>query len=160
MADMAVFNAYTTIVAERLIGEFPEWRELAVLDTRPGASPGALLLEVPCPSAAVQEGLWISTNGDEITVGFHTHHVHFADYEGLDSNAHIEGAVQYIQGLLADEFLVESWYCEAAFCGSATVRPDAPTALPDFISGVMHMTRRSWSGARDAEMPAADLHHP
>ena len=69
---------------------------------------------------------------------------------------HVEAVVEYLQELTQDRLVVESWYCETTFCGSTTARTGAPCGLPEFITGVMLITRRSWTGAQDAEMTGSD----
>ena len=74
-------NPYARRVATHLFRHFPDWATLATTDPNPNADSGALLLEIPANLSGSEIVLHIWSDSDELTVGLHTHHCHFADYD-------------------------------------------------------------------------------
>jgi hypothetical protein len=105
-------------------------------------------LEIPCPSPAVDKGLWILCEGPEgdVIVGFHTQHTHFGPWdEYTDQHVRMDAIVTALDDgiALAREFLEErqiviSWY-STGWCpdGSAvTATRDVPErAVTDVHEG-------------------------
>ena len=82
-----------------------------------------VLLEIPCPSAAVDHGLWIRWEGPEhdVIVGFHTQHAHFGPWEEYsDQEARIDAILAALdegiataRAFLAERMVVITWYSRA-----------------------------------------------
>ena len=144
-------NAYARRVADRLFRHFPDWAQLATTDPHPNADPGALLIEVVAKSNNTEHGLYVSTDGDELTIGFHTHHCHFADYHQKGCDIHIENAIEYINQLINEEYVIHSWYRGGQFCGSVTGTPESVGDPSQFVGSVDTITCRSWAGTHDSD---------
>ncbi len=103
------------------------------------------------PSPAIEHGLWVSTADEEITVGLHTHHSHFTDYDSRSNPEHIGDALDHVQELLDERIAIASWYIGDRFAGSTSheVSPDRPPSA--LLSGVTRTTLRSWRGTYDRD---------
>jgi hypothetical protein len=143
-------NPYARRVAMHLFRQFPDWTAFATIDSHPNADAGSLKLEVP--SGSPKQGvLHISTDGDELTIGFHTHHCHFTDYDQLGTDSHIQDGIEYLGKLIVEEFVIHSWYCHGQFCGSVTGTPNEVGDPAKFIPNVDQITCRSWAGTHDCD---------
>jgi hypothetical protein len=60
------------------------------------SDPANIKFELASPSAAIEHGLWLSTADQEVTVGLHTHHSHFTDYDNRFDLQHITDALDYV----------------------------------------------------------------
>ena len=79
-----------------------------------------VLLEIPCPSAAVDHGLWIRWEGPEhdVIVGFHTQHAHFGPWEEYSDQwaridailAALDEGIATARAFLAERMVVITWY--------------------------------------------------
>ena len=66
-----------------------------------------VLVEVTPPSGAnVDEGLWIDTSNDEITVGFDSFHNHFDDWTGESSPFGTQSALEFVQQIVAERVAI------------------------------------------------------
>jgi hypothetical protein len=144
-------NPYARRVATHLFRHFPDWATLATTDPNPNADFGALLLEIPANLSGSEIVLHIWSDGDELTVGLHTHHCHFSDYDQRETDEHIEDGVEYIKNLIQENFVIYSWYCNGQFCCSVTGTPGKVEDPAKFISNVDRVTCRSWAGTYDSD---------
>jgi hypothetical protein len=119
---------------------------------------------VPCPAPAAETGLWVSTADEELSVGFHTHHHHFTDYESLLNPEQIEAGLQHAADILEDRVGVVSWYRGGGFVGSRTIDlphqgplprllegPGPSAAVAAIFSDCDRVTLRSWFGRFDRD---------
>ena len=132
-------DGFARSFAEALFGAVPDLRAHARTEN------GELWVELDPGPARKDCKFWISTEGDEVTVGFGMFHMHF-DWpvrDGWQSDP-----IRFIQSMMADETLIEDWTLDGKWAGSSTL---AATAEPDLRSlgpgRILHI--RSWSGARD-----------
>ena len=92
----------------------------AVLHTLPRLAPymseareGALVIRVPHP--AIPSGLVLSTEGDEITVGFRQWHTHGELLAGTSPARQIQAALDLLERILEDEVLLAISYVDGEF---------------------------------------------
>jgi hypothetical protein len=148
------FNQYSQQVVNLFLRAFPEWSDLIL---QSGDESGVLEFQLEPPSQNIIHGLWVSTDGDEVTVAFHTHHIHFTYYDGHRSfTDHIEGAIEHIQELLSDQIGVISWYQDDRFLCSATFYSENTTALNELLARYLpdptRIEIRFWSGQKDQDL--------
>jgi len=86
-------DAYSRFAISLILARFPEWEPFAVVGSRPDSVEGTVEFNIPCPSPAVEMGLWVSTDDEELSVGFHTHHGHFTDYDPRCNPEQIEAGL-------------------------------------------------------------------
>jgi hypothetical protein len=142
MLDENALGPLAREFAAALFKEFPAWREHARNEKLEGAT---LVVEVPSPSDPAGNSLWISTDNDEISVGFGMFHSHF---DWPDDSGWPGGALSFIQDLVADRVLIADTVANRQWCGSTVVSPgETPDKGPDQIVYV-----RSWSGHLDREV--------
>ena len=89
---------------------------------------GSLFLESLSPSG---HQFWVSTAGDEITVGFDAHHVHFGTPWEPDATDDVRDACEYIQKLMQGEYQVAVWYRRGRFVRSETIERGVDPAKLD-----------------------------
>jgi hypothetical protein len=155
---------YSGVVVPMILARFPEWEPHAKLSLRPDGAGNVVDFNVPCPSPAVEAGLWVSTADEELSVGFHTHHGHFADYEDRMHRAQIDAGLDYAAAIVEDRIGVLSYYSGGKFSGSRSVDIPSPETLPKLYEGMglvgklegffrdwERVTLRSWSGRFDRD---------
>ena len=64
---------------------------------------------------------WISTEGQEVTVGFDMHHVHFGTPWEPDADDDVRDAAEYIHKLMCGQHCVAVWSRDGKFVQSETV---------------------------------------
>ena len=107
--------------------------------------------EFASPSPTIEHGLWVSTADEEITVGLHTHHSHFTDYDDRTNPAHIIHALDHVQELLDERVAIASWYVGDRFAGSTSHEVSSDRPPSPLLSGVTRTTLRSWRGTQDRD---------
>ena len=155
---------YSRLAVPLILAHFPEWELFAKLSPRSGGAGHVVDFNVPCPSPAAEHGLWVSTADEELSVGFHTHHNHFTDYENRHNLLQIEAGVQYAADILAERVGVVSWYRGDRFVGSRSVTLPHKGPLPGLLDGLgiggevagifsdcERATLRSWVGRYDRD---------
>jgi hypothetical protein len=151
---------YSRVALPLLLARFPGWEPLAILSPRPDRAGSVLEVHVPCPSSAAESGLWVSTADEELTVGFHTHHRHFTDYEERPDLAQIEAGLDYAAAIVKERVGVLSYYRAGRFVGSRSVELPHVGPLPALYEGMGllgklagwdQVSLRSWSGRLDRE---------
>jgi hypothetical protein len=99
-------NKYSSRCLAALLVAFPEFTGHVVEEPESGS----FAIELTSPSGSP---FWVSTAGDEITVGFDAHHVHFGSGGGPpdpdDAGADAEEAIEYIRALRGGEILIAVW---------------------------------------------------
>lgn len=146
-------DAYSRFAASLILARFPEWESFGVVQRRPDAAGCTVEFNVPCPSLAAEMGLWMSTSDQELSVGFHTHHSHFTDYDTPLSREQIEAGLDQAAAYLADRCGVVSWYQGQRLVGTTTTKLPLLESLPRMFSHspVTRGTLRSWSGLFDRD---------
>jgi hypothetical protein len=148
-------NPYSHRVYEAFLTALPLLRDFAHLDNSPGAPEGSLLIRVPQTMKPQEPGLYISTDVQEITVGFRACYVHFMDYDHTGTDDHIERAIAYTRDVMEDRIVIKKWYRHGILCGSSL---DTPNILPSpSRSGITTVEMISWTGTQDktVTVPAA-----
>ena len=158
------WDAYTRFAAPLILARFPDWEDIANLMPRADGEGCALEFNLPCPSPDNARGLWVSTADDELTVGFHTHHRHYSNYEIPLNPEQVDVGIQFADDILEERVGVVSWYRTGEFAGSLSVELPHPGPLlgsfdgfppgfdvGDIVSGLERATLRSWFGRFDRE---------
>jgi hypothetical protein len=106
------------------------------------------VLRIDLKPGPVRQGceFWISTDSEEVTVGFGMFHMHF-DWPVRDAWPESD-PIKLVQSVMSDETLIEDWTLDGEWSGSSIL---AATDEPD-LTGMQpgHMVYiRSWSGDRD-----------
>lgn len=126
--------------ADALFAAVPSLREHA------RAENGLLLIDLKPGTGRQDCEFWVSTAGEEITVGFGMFHTHF-DWPVRD-DVWLSAPIEFIQSVMADETLIEDWTLDGKWSGSGVLAADEEPDLEDMQPGhVLYI--RSWSGARD-----------
>ncbi len=158
-------DAYSRFAVPLILARFPEWEPLATLSPRPGSAGSTVDFNIPCPSPGAESELWVSTADEELSVGFHTHHNHFTDYENRLNREQIEAGLQHAAAIVEERVGVVSWYRNGGFAGSRSVELPHPDALPGLVDGLGaagaelacifsdcdRVTLRSWFGRFDRD---------
>lgn len=126
--------------ADALFAAVPDLRDQA------RAEKGVLLIDVKPGPARQDCDFWISTDGEEITVGFGMFHMHF-DWP-VREDVWPSDPIEFIRSVMADDTLIEDWTLDGKWSGSsvlaATEEPDLQGMRPGHVLYI-----RSWSGTRD-----------
>jgi hypothetical protein len=157
-------DEYSRVVVPLVLVRFPEWEPFAKLLPRPDGAGGVIDFNIPCLSLGAEAGLLISTADEELTVGFHTHHGHFTDYENRTDRAQIDAGLDYAAAIVEDRIGVLSYYSGGKFLGSRSVDLPPSETLPKLYEGMglvgklegsfrdwERVTLRSWSGRFDRD---------
>jgi hypothetical protein len=123
-----------------LFAAVPDLREHA------RAENGVLLVELQPGRARPDCTFWISTDDEEITVGFGFFHMHF-DWPVRNPSAESD-PIRFIQTVMSDEALIEDWTLNGKWSGSQVLAVGEEPDTSGLEAGhVVYI--RSWSGARD-----------
>jgi hypothetical protein len=157
----AYLDDYSQVALPLILARFPEWEPFAKV------SCDTVEFNIPCPSPVIESGLWVSTADEELSVGFHTYHRHFTNYEDRIDLTQIEAGLEFAVAILEDRIGVLSYYCGKKFSGSGSVDLPYPATLPklyggmglvakveDFFGGWDRVMLRSWSGRFDRDEQA------
>jgi hypothetical protein len=143
---MDKLNEFSGQFAEALFESFPWMREHARVEVRDGAERGVLVVEVTPAPIRPDCTLWVSTDGDEITVGFGMFHTHFDWLSSAEPDR--DDPIGFIRDLVDDKILIEDWTKGGEWSGSSTLgqgeEPDLTKMAADNV-----VTIRSWSGRFD-----------
>lgn len=126
----------------------PEWLAHArpLVDETRNASFVEIVFPLP-PGVEMQEPLWISTYGGEVTIGMDAHHAHFpwpSDYNGEDGRAN---AMEYVQALMNEEQVVVSFWDDGRLRCSSTERPENLSIYEEQPNSGSELRIRSWHGS-------------
>jgi len=101
-------NAYSTRVRALVVETFPRLLPyLAETDS------GSLTIGIPHPT--IPPGLHISTDGDEITVGFGIWHTHGELLGGRTPDEHMHAAFEFVERILDNEVPIVVSYLDGEF---------------------------------------------
>jgi hypothetical protein len=166
MAELAAsdLDEYSRLAVPLLLARFPAWEQFAKLSPRLDGAGNVVDFNIPCPSPAAESGLWLSTVDEELSVGFHTHHNHFTDYENRLDTHRIEAGLQHAAEIVEERVGVVSWYRPGGFTGSRSVELPHEGPLPGLLDGLgigtelagicsdcVLVTLRSWLGRFDRD---------
>ena len=117
----------------------------------PNMEAGSFLLEVPSPATATRH-LSVSTDGDEVTVGFGSEwHDHYGSWTGDDEETSFRQALEAIEALLSERTVVVVGYRDGRPAWSTAQRIN--DQLPSWDAERYEII--SWSGKHDrVEWPA------
>jgi hypothetical protein len=151
--DNIQLNDYSRRFAEVLFAAHPEWRELASVDTTEDVDKGVLLVRVTPPTPRdIKWPLHISTDGEEVTVGFDIYHSHFNRYADDEEAEEFAEALAFIADLLAERIAVISWWDGDEWRGSSTVEAGTDVSAPSWASNAKTARIRSWRGMYDKDI--------
>lgn len=143
---MKNLDSYSEFAVGIILWRFPQWAEYA----KP-TKEGAVEFEIPCPSTAVDSGLWISPENNKLTVGFHTDHCHFTDYESPQNLSVIHQGLDFVVEILKDRRGILSWYHGDQLVHTTTIQLPHSGPLPCLLSNCPRSTLRCWSGKFDKD---------
>lgn len=162
-------DAYSRCAVPLILDRFPKWEPFAKLSPRSDGAGSVVEFDIPCPSPTAEYGLWISTADEELSVGFHTHHNHFTDYENRFNPEQITAGLRYAADIIEERVGVVSWYRGGGFAGSRSVELPHPGPLPGLLDGLGvgaelagifsdcdRVTLRSWFGRFDRDEVRAE----
>lgn len=115
-----------------------------------GKPTGFLLAELPSPNAQASAPLWVTTEDDEITVGFDAFHTHFCAWdEATSEEQSFKGALLLARDLMAERVLVASWWFDGKCGGAQLVERGFTPERPEYFADSAMARVRSWSGRLD-----------
>lgn len=148
-------NEYSRRFADVLFAAYPEWREGASMDDTEGVDEGSLVVQVSPPQPRdIKWPLHISTDGDEVTVGFDIYHRHFSRYAHDEEAESFAEALAFIADLLAERVAVISWWNGDEWRGASTFVPGAEDGTPSWARNATTARVRSWGGTYDRDIAA------
>ncbi len=150
--DSGQLDEYSRFAVGLILSRFPVWRSHVAFRRPDGYASPFADFELQSPSPAIARGLWVSTADEEVTVGLHTHHSHFTDYDNRFDPQHIIDALDYVQDIFDDRCVIVSWYIgDRLICTtSKDVTTQHPATPPR--GGVTRKTVRSWRGTCDSDV--------
>lgn len=150
--DPENLDKYSRFAVALILSRFPAWRSHMTFRRPDGYEYPFADFQLQSPSPAITHGLWVSTADEEVTVGLHTHHSHFTDYDDRFNQQHIIDALDYVQDILDDRCVIVSWYIgDRIACTMSQDVTTKHTATPP-RPGVTRKTLRSWRGTCDRDV--------
>src|SRR5262245_7239208 len=125
-------DRFSEQTASEILAAFPSWQPLARAESREDGT-SYFVLQVAAPlEAAVDHGLLIHTDHEEVTVGFDFYHSHFDSAVGDGEHFGTAAAIEFVRQILAERVAVVSWWLNDEWRGSSQVEagaePDASFA--------------------------------
>lgn len=115
-----------------------------------GRPVGFLIAKIEAPNRNVNAPLSISTEDDEITIGFDAFHAHFGAEESTDSNAEsFTKALSLVREIMAERVLVVSWWLDGKWAGSQVANVGVSPTRPAYVDAKAALRVRSWTGQKD-----------
>jgi hypothetical protein len=145
-------DEYSKVAYDLMLRRHPSWSAYAwALPASYGGDDLHVVIEIPCPSGGVEHGLYVSTENKELTVGFHTDHCHFTDYDHPVNPAVIHQGISHAVEFMRDRIGVLSWYQGNRLVHTTALRLPHHGPLPCLLSACTKGTLRSWSGKHDRD---------
>jgi hypothetical protein len=145
-----MLDPYSLKVREALLARFPEWLPYCREEPEPSGQ-SSLVVNVPAPlESSATYGLCITTEQEEITVGFDHYHAHYGTFEPSGDPVEPD-ALSFIEGLLSDRIAVVSWWQGERWLGSTQLadgeplKPPGPSEIPSDAQARV----RSWWGTQN-----------
>ncbi|MCG8052446.1 MAG: hypothetical protein JAZ15_14680 [Candidatus Thiodiazotropha endolucinida] len=139
-------SQYSREMAAQILEVYPEWQDVADIDTYNGET--YFNLEITPPSNNVKAPLRIYTYGDEITVSFDSYHGHFYDLVNIDGG----DAKTLIDQIISDNSTVVSYWWDDEWCGSMLLdSSDVPINNEEYPYA-NRIRIRTWSGRLDKDI--------
>lgn len=150
---MEGLNDFSRRFASVLFAAHPEWTEFASIDINEGIDEGSLLVEVhPARPRDIKQPLHISTESEEITVGFDIYHTHFNRYAGDNEAATFAESLAFIADVLRERIAVITWWNGDEWRGSSTLATGAEIGPPTYARNAKTARVRSWVGTHDRDI--------
>lgn len=139
-----VSRDFATYIAEHK----PDWLAYArLLPLDENSNLHHLEIEFPNPPGTEgQESLWISTYGEEVTIGMDAHHAHFpwpTDYNGEDGRL---AAMEHVDALMNEELVIVSLWEGDWARSSFYEMPEKAMRYKELPDAPHELRIRSWRG--------------
>lgn len=157
-------DEYSRFAVRLILARFSDWEKFATISKGHDGLGSVVEFNVPCPAMAAESGLWVSTADEELSVGFHTYHCHFTDYENRFNTDQIEDGLQHAADIVDERVGIVTWYCGDRWAGSRIVALPHQGPLPGLFRGSAReaelaptfgvcdrATLRSWHGRFDRD---------
>ena len=131
-----------------LAREASEWHAAAKPDVE---AAGAYLVEVESPNDNASASLWISTEDEEITVGFDAFHSHFETWHFDSEEKAFREALALARSIVAEKVLIASWWKDEKWSGSQLIELGEEVKRSDRTPADACLRIRSWTGKYDRE---------
>ncbi len=110
---------------------------------------GFAVTELESPNEDVTADLWISTEEDEVTIGFDAMHDHFGRENYSSEEESFREAVSLARAFVDERVLVASWWIGEKWAGSRLIEPGQKPEPSDRIAKGSRLRIRSWTGRFD-----------
>lgn len=135
---------YSKGFLEYIINEFPAYKQyVKVKKYNEEEQDTYLFIDVPCPSDE-ENSLWISTYGDEITVGYDYFHSHYG-YNDSDEEDYIE-AIEIIKDIVNEVIITITGSKEGKWTFSYFIKPEDRASLKVCYDNYDTLNIKSWKG--------------
>jgi hypothetical protein len=138
MLDRSALNELSAAFADRLFHKYPQWEHLAK-----NLQDGPFEVSVPQPGA--DRYLLISTQDDEITIGYDYWHDHLGSFLGLSDKEVIDQGMEEIRAIIEEDLVVMISFRDDKWVQSMHWRPATPVITEP--GGTTQL--RSWLGTYD-----------
>ena len=140
--------------AEELFEAFPEWRSLAKREVDEWGSEYVIVEVTPPPAANVDEGLWIDTANDEITVGFDCYHEHFYEWAGKSCPFGIQSALEFVKQIVEERVAFMTFWRDGRCVGGEVMYAGEPVEPSTSTDTYDRIRVRSWRGTFNLDTDA------
>ena len=146
MMNIVKLDNFSDTFSAQLFERFPEWRELAKVESSEDGT-GYLKLEVAAPTGAnVASGLTLTTDNSELTIGFDYYHAHYFEQVGDGVHFGTDYALYFLSQLLSEKVSVVSWWLGSDWVAFSTIEEGKPLMDDSLIGAYDHVRIRSWKG--------------
>jgi len=142
---------YSAFALPRILERFPEWKDCLHFRAARPSGLHFVVIEIDAPLQSVEQGLYVGTEDAELTVGFHTYHCHFTDWNDAKDRATLEAGLDFASNLLSEKVGVATNYRDDQWAGGTWIDLPHPGPLPLVAQNATRITLRSWRGTFDRD---------
>ena len=142
---------YSRFALTRILDRFPDWKDRVRYELATSEAHQCVVIEIDAPSSTAESGLFVGTDQDELTVGFHTYHCHFTNYDDPQNSQSLDAGLDFASNLLNERCGVVTSYVGNKWAGSVWISLPHPEALTPVSPATTRMTLRSWRGTFDRD---------
>lgn len=150
MSSFELLDDYSKGFASRLFIEFPQYQKYTqVKKDDDHCHESYLYIEIPCPSNTDSQ-LWISTEDNEITVGFGGYHTHFGYND--DREEDYEEAINFIKEIINEKLIIIVARKDEIESFSTYIKCNEISTVIKKGDNIESIVLKSWNGTYNKEI--------
>ena len=136
---------YSKGFSDKILIEIPEYKQyVKVKKYNNERDDTYIYIDIPCPSDT-ESNLWISTYGDEMTVGFDYFHCHFGYSDSYEED--YDEAIKMIKEIINEDIINITGTREGNWAFSCFIKPEEIASMEIDYDNYDAISIKSWKGS-------------